>query len=188
MADVKSYHHLYYQGKNAPAINRKNDADPLFLRQKSLFQAIETLFFAYRDFTAEADLILQHHGYGRAHHRAIYFIARNPNITVTALLDILKITKQSLSRVLRQLVDDGYVIQTTDEYDRRYRHLSLSDKGNQLADELTACQCQMLAKAFKQSGADNVAGFHQVMQSIIINEKDRDYLKNYQQHKSPSSA
>lgn len=184
MTDVKSYHHLYYQGKNAPTSLRKSDADPLFLRQQSLFQAIETLFFAYRDFTAEADLILQNYGYGRAHHRAIYFIARNRDITVTALLDILKITKQSLSRVLRQLVNDGYVLQTTDEYDRRYRHLSLSDKGLELERKLSACQCQMLTKAFKQSGADNVAGFHHVMQSIIINEKDRNYLQNYQQSKS----
>ncbi|MGE4281384.1 MAG: MarR family winged helix-turn-helix transcriptional regulator, partial [Magnetospirillum sp.] len=82
----------------------KTPINPLFLREEELRQGIELLFFAYRDFTAEPDAILAEYGYGRAHHRVIYFVGRNPGMTVSDLLTILRITKQSLSRVLGQLV------------------------------------------------------------------------------------
>ena len=78
----------------------KHNANLLFLREDQLYESMELLFFAYRDFTTECDKILSAYDFGRAHHRAIYFIARNPNISVTELLEILRITKQSLSRVL----------------------------------------------------------------------------------------
>ncbi len=84
----------------------KSGANPLFLREEELRQGMELLFFAYRDFTAEPDQILARYDFGRAHHRVIYFVGRHPAMTVTELLNILGITKQSLSRVLRQLVKD----------------------------------------------------------------------------------
>ena len=89
----------------------KSGINPLFLRDEELRQGMELVFYAYRDFTAEPDAILADYGFGRAHHRVIYFVGRNPNITVSALLEILQITKQSLSRVLSQLVREEFVIQ-----------------------------------------------------------------------------
>src|SRR5919205_3011055 len=97
----------------------KAPANPLFLREDDLRQGIELLFFAYRDFTAEADAILAQFGFGRAHHRVIYFVGRNPSMTVSELLGILRITKQSLSRVLGQLVRQGFIIQKPGSTDRR---------------------------------------------------------------------
>ena len=88
----------------------KARANPLFLRDEELRQAMELMFYAYRDFTGEVDDILADYGFGRAHHRVIYFVGRNPEITVSQLLAILKITKQSLSRVLGQLMDEGYIV------------------------------------------------------------------------------
>src|SRR5215471_12168371 len=101
----------------------KPQANPLFLREDELRQGIELLFYAYRDFTAEADAVLQAFGFGRAHHRVIYFVGRNPGMPVSALLDILKITKQSLSRVLGQLLRQGFVQQRpgTDRHQRGQR-------------------------------------------------------------------
>ena len=101
----------------------KSFANPLFLREDELRQGIELLFYAYRDFTAEPDAILARIGFGRAHHRVIHFVGRQPGMTVSELLDILKITKQSLSRVLSQLVQQGYVIQRPGTRDRRPRLL-----------------------------------------------------------------
>ena len=100
-------------------------ANPLFLREEELRQGIEMLFYAYRDFTAEADAMLAQYGFGRAHHRVIYFVGRNPGMTVSALLAILKITKQSLSRVLSQLVKKGLITQRQGPRDRRQRLLEL---------------------------------------------------------------
>ena len=101
----------------------------LFLREEELRRGIELMFFAYRDFTSEADSILAEQNMGRAHHRAIYFIGRNPGITVSDLLTILCITKQSLSRVLSGLMQDGYVTQKPGATDRRQRLLYLTETG-----------------------------------------------------------
>src|SRR3546814_20147079 len=120
--------------------NLKPTINPLFLREEDLRQGIELLFYAYRDFTGEPDSILQRHAFGRAHHRAIYFVGRNPGITVTELLDILKITKQSLSRVLGVLVETGYIAQRHDPADRRRKLLTLTEKGRALELELTTAQ------------------------------------------------
>ena len=99
----------------------KTAINPLFLREEELRQAMELLFYAYRDFTAEPDAILGELGFGRAHHRVIYFVGRHPRITVTELLAILRITKQSLSRVLSELIRQGYIIQSPGTRDRRQR-------------------------------------------------------------------
>jgi len=106
--------------------------NPLFLRDEELRQGIELVFYAYRDFTAEPDAILSRYKFGRAHHRVIYFVGRNPGITVSELLDILRITKQSLSRVLSQLVREGFVTQQPGPRDRRQRLLELTPAGNEL--------------------------------------------------------
>ncbi|MBX9634190.1 MAG: MarR family transcriptional regulator, partial [Magnetospirillum sp.] len=110
----------------------KTGINPLFLREEELRQGIELLFYAYRDFTAEPDAILAEYGFGRAHHRVIYFVGRNPGMTVSELLDILRITKQSLSRVLGQLVEEGFITQRPGLRDRRQRLLELTEKGIEL--------------------------------------------------------
>ena len=115
----------------------KSPANPLFLREDELRQGIEMLFFAYRDFTAKADQTLGQFGFGRAHHRVIYFVGRNPGMTVSDLLAILHITKQSLSRVLGQLVRQGFILQKPGATDRRQRLLSLTDKGDTFNYDLT---------------------------------------------------
>lgn len=147
-------------------------ADPLFLRDENLREAIELLFFAYRDFTGEADAILDQYGFGRAHHRIIYFVGANPGITVGDLLSILKITKQSLSRVLSQLVEEGFVEQKADAEDRRRRRLYLTGQGTTLERELTERQSKRIAAAYRLAGAEAVAGFRTVLRGII-NEQDR---------------
>ncbi|MBL6931527.1 MAG: MarR family transcriptional regulator [Rhodospirillales bacterium] len=135
-------------------------------------QAIELLFFAYRDFTAEPDAILAGYGFGRAHHRVIYFVGRNPGITVSQLLEILQITKQSLARVLRQLVDEGFIEQRLDEEDGRRRLLHLLDKGHEIEILLTIKQARRINAAFAHVGAEAQKGFKDVLRGII-NEKDR---------------
>lgn len=158
----------------------KTGPNPLFLREEELRQGIELLFYAYRDFTAEPDAILAEIGFGRAHHRAVYFIGRYPGITVSELLEILRITKQSLSRVLSQLVELGYVTQRPGARDRRQRLLELTDKGRALEERLTDTQRQRFAKAYRRAGAEAVAGFRTVLMGIM-EEKD---LKRVQRPES----
>jgi DNA-binding MarR family transcriptional regulator len=154
----------------------KTPANPLFLRDDDLRQGIELLFFAYRDFTAKADETLLQYGFGRAHHRVIYFVGRNPGMTVSDLLDILKITKQSLSRVLGQLVRQGFIVQRHGVTDRRQRLLHLTDRGTDLERKLTEDQRALVAKAYRSAGAEAVEGFRKVLLGMI-NETDRDRFK-----------
>ncbi len=120
---------------NKTDINSLRDANPsLPLDVMGLF------FFAYRDFVGDADALLERQGFGRAHHRVLYFVNIKPGMPVADLLDILKITKQSLARVLRQLVDNGYIEQKTGEIDRRQRLLYATDKGRALFETLSATQ------------------------------------------------
>lgn len=153
-----------------------SDLDPLFLREENLRQGIELLFYAYRDFTAEPDAILAKWGFGRAHHRAIYFVGRNPNITVTELLEILKITKQSLSRVLSTLIEEKFISQRADPSDRRRKLLTLSEKGLELERELTTTQLSRVARAYRETDAAAVEGFRRVL-SGIINSEDRARIR-----------
>ncbi|NQW00311.1 MAG: MarR family transcriptional regulator [Rhodospirillales bacterium] len=146
--------------------------------EEDMRQAIELLFFAYRDFTGEADAILSTFSFGRAHHRVVYFIGRNPEITVTRLLAILKITKQSLARVLGQLIDEGFVEQKTDAGDRRRRLLGLTQKGIELDRRLTERQSRRIAGAYQVAGQHAIEGFRQILRGII-NEEDRVHVDNY---------
>ena len=151
----------------------KSGPNPLFLRDEELRQAMELLFFAYRDFTKVPDKILAQYGFGRAHHRVIYFVGRHPGITVSELLGLLQVTKQSLSRVLSQLVEQGFVAQTPGERDRRQRRLELTDSGRALERELTENQRRLIAAAYREAGAEAVEGFRQVMLGMI-DAADRD--------------
>src|SRR5262252_7285993 len=134
----------------------KPQANPLFLREDELRQGIELLFYAYRDFTSEADAMLLQYNFGRAHHRVIYFVGRNPGMPVAALLDILKITKQSLSRVLGQLVRQGFIIQRAGPRDRRQRLLELTAQGRELERQLSEPQRARVANAYRQAGLQAV--------------------------------
>ncbi len=145
----------------------KTGANPLFLREEELRQGIELLFFAYRDFTGEPDRILADYKFGRAHHRVIYFVGRHPGISVSELLEILRITKQSLSRVLSQLVEQGFVAQRPGTEDRRRRLLSLTEKGKSLEQQLSETQRKLLARAYREVGADAVEGYRKVLLGMI---------------------
>ena len=151
---------------------RSRVPNPLFLREEDLRQTIELLFFAYRDFTEGPDKILSEVGFGRAHHRVIHFVFRNEGISVTELLKILKITKQSLSRVLTQLVNDKYIDQIQGTKDRRQKKLYLTNKGLLLEKKLSKPQLRKLAEAFRTSGAAAVENYRDVLIKMI-NEKDR---------------
>ncbi|MGB0749126.1 MAG: MarR family winged helix-turn-helix transcriptional regulator [Magnetospiraceae bacterium] len=140
--------------------------------QEELREAIELLFFAYRDFTAGPDAVLAEYGFGRAHHRVIYFVNRHPGIAVGELLCILQITKQSLAPVLKTLVQKEFIRQETGERDKRKRELFLTEKGAALERELSVIQKDRLQKAFAEAGAEAVAGFRAVMRRIT-DERER---------------
>jgi len=139
----------------------------LFLREEDLRQGMEMLFFAYREFTAEADGVLSEIGFGRAHHRVIYFVGRHRGITVSQLLALLRITKQSLSRVLSELIREGYIAQITGAQDRRQRLLELTEKGQELEHRLSKIQQRRVAQAYRQAGAEAVDGFRRVLLGIM---------------------
>lgn len=150
----------------------KAGVNQLFLREEELRTGMELLFYAYREFTSEPDEILGGIGFGRAHHRVIYFVGRHPRITVSELLGILRITKQSLSRVLGELVHQGYVTQTTGLRDRRQRLLELTENGVELERRLSETQRQRIARAYRMAGAEAVQGFRKVMMGML-DEEDR---------------
>jgi DNA-binding MarR family transcriptional regulator len=139
----------------------------LDLGEAEMRLAQDLLFFAYRDFTNVADRALEDLGLGRAHHRALHFIGRNPGQTVSALLAILRITKQSLARVLNLLLDQGYVSQAPGFEDRRMRLLTLTEKGRALERLLFDCQRELLSQAYRQAGPQAVDGFRAVMRAMM---------------------
>ncbi len=125
---------------------------------EALIGIVELLFFAYRDFTGEADAVLQEIGFGRAHHRVLHFVNRRPGLRVADLLDILRITKQSLARVLKQLVDRGFIAQSAGDTDRRERRLFLTPKGIALAAKLARLQVAQIGQALSSVGSSNASG------------------------------
>ena len=147
----------------APGPAASTHAGLLFLREEQLRQVQELLFFAYRDFTGSADPVLEELGLGRAHHRVLYFVGARAGVTVTELLALLRITKQSLARVLGQLVVEGYVEHTRDAADRRQKHLALTEKGRTLERRLFASQRELLVAAFSEAGVAAVDGFRRVL-------------------------
>ncbi len=149
--------------------------NPLFLREEDLREGMELLFFAYRDFVEEADQVLARLGLGRAHHRALYFIGRHPGLTVSELLALLRVTKQSLSRVLADLARQELIAHKPGLRDRRRRHLALTPKGAEFERELTERQRALLARAYRQAGAEAVGGFRKVLTGLIGAEDRRRF-------------
>lgn len=139
----------------------------LFLTDEQLRKGIEAMFFAYRGFTADPDRILENYAYGRAHHRAIHFINRSPGTTVNNLLAILGVTKQSLNRVLRGLIEDGLVESRVGKRDKRERHLFLTDTGAELERELSEAQRARMRVAYRAAGPIAVAGFRDVLEAMM---------------------
>ena len=126
------------------------------------WDVIELLFFAYRDFVGDADDVLEDFGFGRAHHRVIHFVHRYPGLKVADLLDVLRITKQSLGRVLKQLLDEGYIVQKAGTKDRRERLLFATAKGEALVAKLAGLQTDRITRAMGElgpGGADTVRQF-----------------------------
>jgi DNA-binding MarR family transcriptional regulator len=155
-----------------------------FLREDEMRMAQDLLFFAYRDFTNAADVILAELGLGRAHHRALHFIGRNPGITVSDLLGILRITKQSLARVLNVLVEQSYVAQSPGRTDRRQRLLTLAPAGAALERRLFESQRERLSAAYREAGGVAVEGFRQVMRGIM-DDSARTYIDTEPAHRAP---
>jgi DNA-binding MarR family transcriptional regulator len=129
------------------------------------------LFFAYRDFTSDPDAILKDFGFGRAHHRVLHFVNRHSGLRIADLLDILTITKQSLSRVLKQLIDKGYIVQQAGAADRRERLLFPTDKGRALAERLAAPQLVRLSEALKAAGPGAEAVLRRFLEAMITAEE-----------------
>jgi len=132
---------------------------------------IEALFFAYRDFVEDADRTLEKLNFGRAHHRVLFFVSRSPGLTVAELLDILKITKQSLSRVLRQLIDGNYIIQQTGKKDRRQRLLFPTKIGRDLVLQLSLPQSARIQKALDANGLENSNAISDFLLGMTNNEQ-----------------
>lgn len=132
-------------------------------REQEMRAAIEALFFAYRAFTAEPDEILAKRGLGRVHHRILYFVAREPELSVTQLLEVLAVSKQALNAPLRQLSEAGLIKAKPGKDDKRIRQLTLTAAGKRLEAQLFRTQSEGLEKAFEASGNEAEAGWHQVM-------------------------
>ena len=139
-------------GADADAGSRDDDAAEGCSPDDALIGMVELLFFAYRDFTSEADAILEQFDFGRAHHRVLHFVNRRPGLRVADLLDILRITKQSLARVLKQLVERDFIQQEAGANDRRERHLHLTAKGKALAVRLADLQTARIRSALAAAG------------------------------------
>ena len=137
---------------------------------------IEFLFFAYRDFVSDPDALLDQLGFGRAHHRVVHFVGRDPGMTVAQLLDILRITKQSLSRVLKDLIDKGYVFQKEGESDRRQRLLHLTDAGEELRQRLMAPQMSRIRRAVAEARGKGGSTMRDILYHLISPENRESVL------------
>ncbi len=142
-----------------------------------VWDIIELLFFAYRDFVGDPDEVLSLLGFGRAHHRVLHFVNRNPGMKVADLLDILNITKQSLGRVLKQLVDQGYVVQKEGAQDRRQRLLYVTAKGEALALKLAGLQTQRINRAFAELGSGAHEAARRFLTAMIDDENREGVLR-----------
>jgi DNA-binding MarR family transcriptional regulator len=151
-------------------LSKTHDSDAVSL--------VELLFFAYRDFVAGPDEILEGLGFGRAHHRVLHFVGRSPGMTVAQLLDILRITKQSLSRVLKELIEKGYIIQKEGSEDRRQRLLYLSVSGDALWKKLITPQLARFRDAIKHMGEEDSALYHEMLMQLISPE-NREAAENW---------
>jgi DNA-binding MarR family transcriptional regulator len=145
------------------------------LTQNDFNDAIELMFFAYRDFIADPDALLAEHDFGRAHHRVLHFVSTNPGISIADLLDILRITKQSLARVLRDLIDGGYIEQHIGQHDRRKRLLYLTPQGQELHSQLIAPQINRFAEVLSLTGPGAFEQWKKTMRHVI-NAENREAI------------
>tara|TARA_B100000963_G_scaffold256152_1_gene224703 strand:- start:663 stop:1145 length:483 start_codon:yes stop_codon:yes gene_type:complete len=147
---------------------------PLYLNEKEVRKIIELMFFSYRDFTSGPDKILDKLNFGRAHHRVIYFVGKRNNLTIKELLAILQITKQSLSRVLNQLVKEKYIILSTGD-DKRTKKLTLSNKGLELEKKLSEIQINKICNVIKKFDETDINGFKKVLYQMIDHKSQRKF-------------
>jgi DNA-binding MarR family transcriptional regulator len=153
MTDINSNSAPFKRSSGTSSVKSSAPADaPDVSPTSDIVSCVELFYFAYRDFTCDPDTILEQYGFGRAHHRVLHFVHRNPGLRVAQLLEILKITKQSLARVLKQLVDESFIIQRAGDEDRRERRLYVSAKGARLTDKLTQIQVKRLEAALLKAG------------------------------------
>ena len=152
---------------------------PLYLNEKEIRKIIELLFFSYRDFTAGPDKILEKLSFGRAHHRVIYFVGKQKKITIKELLTILQITKQSLSRVLNQLIKEKYILVSSGN-DKRTKNLALTKKGMELENQLSTIQINKIRNIIKNYKEPDINGFKKILYEMIedVNKKKFDEINN----------
>jgi DNA-binding MarR family transcriptional regulator len=147
--------------------SRATDGRSAAPRPDLRWDIIELLFFAYRDFVGDADHELEAFGFGRAHHRVMHFVHRYPGLKVADLLDVLRITKQSLGRVLKQLLDEGYIVQKTGNNDRRQRLLFATAKGEALVGKLAGLQTDRINRAMRDIGPSGAEIVRQFLRAMI---------------------
>ena len=145
---------------------------------QKFIKGMELLYFAYRDFISWPDDVLHTLGFGRAHHRILHFVGRNPGMKVAELLKLLNITKQSLSRVLSTLVEKGHIRQDIGTQDRRQRLLHLTDQGQDLLDKIAEHQKEHMLKAFETAGSQSVEGFWKVLSALLADENRIELLSH----------
>ena len=151
-----------------------NLLSPFFLNDKEIRKVIELLFFSYRDFTSGPDRILEKLNFGRAHHRVIYFVGKKNHITIKELLGVLQITKQSLSRVLNQLVSEKFILVSTGT-DKRTKKLSLTEKGKKLENELSTIQIKKIREVINRFDVENINGFKQILYEMIEDNNKKTF-------------
>ena len=164
-------------------------ADPAALSRRGdepMYELIELFFFAYRDFVGDADRLLEAYGFGRAHHRVLYFVSRRPGLTIAELLEILRITKQSLNRVLRELVDKNFIEIRAGALDRRRRQLYATSDGERLALRLAQVQTRRFALALDQMGDWGDKSALAFLTAMIDPQKRADDLVNHQEPPKPA--
>lgn len=153
--------------KIAPAAWLDRDTKPRSEPAAIRWDIIELLFFAYRDFVGDADHALKAFGFGRAHHRVMHFVHRYPGLNVADLLDVLRITKQSVGRVLKQLVDEGYIIQKSRDSDRRQRLLFATPKGEALVAKLAGLQTERIVRALRGIDPGGIEAVNAFLRGMI---------------------
>tara|TARA_B100002051_G_scaffold172033_1_gene162660 strand:+ start:1378 stop:1863 length:486 start_codon:yes stop_codon:yes gene_type:complete len=151
-----------------------NLLSPFFLNDKEVKKVIELIFFSYRDFTSGPDKILEKLNFGRAHHRVIYFVGKKNHITIKELLVVLQITKQSLSRVLNQLVKEKFITVSTG-VDKRTKKLSLTEKGEKLESELSSIQIKKIRGVINKFSEDNINGFKKMLYEMIEDNNKKTF-------------
>jgi DNA-binding MarR family transcriptional regulator len=169
--------------------SRDSELPASHLREGDLrWDIIELLFFAYRDFVGDADHELEVFGFGRAHHRVMHFVYRYPGLKVADLLDVLRITKQSLGRVLKQLLDEGYIVQKTGNNDRRQRLLFATAKGEALVDKLAGLQTKRIDRALADVGPANAETVRRFLRAMIDRDDPDKVLEKIFSGPNPSTG